>query len=57
VLAEIPDQRPSSIETNVLPALLPRGVFGFLSDAPLYDIGTPERLARFQSLTVVLPNH
>ena len=57
VLAEIPDQRPSSIETNVLPALLPRGVFGFLSNAPLYDIGTPERLARFQSLTTVFTNH
>ena len=47
VLKEIPDHRLSSIETEVLPALLPRGVCGFVSDAALYDIGTPERLVEF----------
>lgn len=47
VLTEIPEQRPVSIELHVLPALLSRGVFGFVSDAPLYDIGTPERLVTF----------
>ncbi len=47
VLAEIPERRPLSIESDVLPGLLPRGVFGFVSDAPLYDIGTPERLGAF----------
>lgn len=47
VLTEIPERRPLSIELHVLPELLPRGVFGLVSDAPLYDIGTPERLVRF----------
>lgn len=47
VLKEIPDHRLSSIERDVLPALLPRGVYGFVSAAALYDIGTPERLAEF----------
>ncbi len=49
VLKEIPDHRLSSIERDVLPALLPRGVYGFVSAAALYDIGTPERLAEFAS--------
>lgn len=49
VLKEIPDHRLSSIERDVLPTLLPRGVYGFVSDAALYDIGTPERLAEFAS--------
>ncbi len=49
LLDQIPDHRPSSIETDLLPSLLPQGVFGFVSDAPLYDIGTPERLAGFQA--------
>ncbi len=47
VLTEIPERRPVSIELDMLPGLLPRGVFGFVSDAPLYDIGTPERLVTF----------
>ena len=47
VLTEIAERRPLSIELDVLPALLSRGVFGFVSDAPLYDIGTPERLVTF----------
>lgn len=49
VLREIPERRPLSIELDVLPSLLFRGVFGFVSDAPLYDIGTPERLGTFAS--------
>lgn len=49
LLEDIPEDRPSSIETDLLPSLLPRGVVGFVSDAPLYDIGTPERLAGFRT--------
>lgn len=49
VLTEITERRPLSIELDVLPVLLSRGVFGFVSDAPLYDIGTPERLGTFAS--------
>ncbi len=47
VLGEIPEHRPSSIETDLLPALLSKRVFGFVSNLPLYDIGTPKRLAEF----------
>ncbi len=49
LLRDIPEGRPYSIETELLPALLTRGVFGFTSAAPLYDIGTPERLAGFRA--------
>lgn len=49
VLREIPERQPVSLEMDVLPALLPRGVFGFVCDTSLYDIGTPERLGAFVS--------
>ena len=49
LLEDIPEGCPYAIETDLLPALLPRGVFGFASAAPLYDIGTPERLAGFRA--------
>lgn len=48
LLDRIPDDRPCSLETDLLPSLLPEGVFGFVSEAPLFDIGTPERLAGFR---------
>lgn len=51
LLDRIPGDRPCSLETEVLPSVLPRGVFGFVTDAPLYDIGTPERLAGFRFST------
>lgn len=47
LLEQLPATRPYSIETDWLPTLLPRGVYGFACRAPLHDIGTPERLARF----------
>ena len=48
VLSRIPAEHPSSIETDLLPALLPQGLYGFVTDAPLFDIGTPERLTQFR---------
>lgn len=47
-LALIPPFRPCSLETDWLPLLIPMGIYGFASGAPLYDIGTPDRLRRFQ---------
>jgi NDP-sugar pyrophosphorylase family protein len=51
LLDRIPGDRPCSLETDVLPSILSRGVFGFVTDASLYDIGTPERLAGFRLFT------
>jgi NDP-sugar pyrophosphorylase family protein len=48
LVERLPAHLPCSIETDLLPSLLSRGVFGFFSDAPLYDIGTPERLEGFR---------
>ncbi len=41
--------RPCSLEMDWLPTLIPLGVYGLVSQRPLYDIGTPERLAEFQA--------
>lgn len=45
-LEQIPSNRPSSLEKDFFPALLQQGVLGFRCKGDLYDIGTPERLAR-----------
>lgn len=47
-LALIPRFRPCSLETEWLPRLIPIGVYGFASGAPLYDIGTPDRLGQIR---------
>lgn len=44
----LPAHRPCSIETDLFPRLLEQGVYGFVCDRPLYDIGTPERLEQFR---------
>jgi NDP-sugar pyrophosphorylase family protein len=49
-IASIPASQPYSLEADWLPTLLPLGVYGFVSQAPLYDIGTPERLAEFRAI-------
>ncbi len=49
LMEHCPAQRPCSLEADVLPALLSRGIFGFVSNTPLYDIGTPERLESFRA--------
>lgn len=49
-LAAIPAGRPCSIEKELFPALLDRGVYGHETTEPLYDIGTPERLEEFRRI-------
>lgn len=50
VLEEIPNGRPVSFEREVVPGLLPRGVYGFRSYGFWEDAGTPDRLLRAQRL-------
>lgn len=47
-LAALPEG-PSSLEKDALPRLVPEGVWAWRTDAPLWDIGTPERLAAFRA--------
>ena len=48
-LREVPIDRPVSLERDLLPAWIARGITAFPVDGPLVDIGTPERLAAAQS--------
>jgi mannose-1-phosphate guanylyltransferase len=50
VLEEIPRGRPVSFETEIVPGLLPRKIFGFRSRGFWEDAGTPPRLLRAQRL-------
>ncbi|MBI3565446.1 MAG: NTP transferase domain-containing protein [Elusimicrobia bacterium] len=45
----IPDGRAVSIETETFPALIGKGLYAFPTEAPVYDIGTPERLEGFRA--------
>lgn len=47
-LERIPDSTPVSLEVDIFPAHVGRGMFAYISDAPLYDIGTPARLEAFR---------
>lgn len=49
VIELVPASGPCSLETDWLPTLIPLGVSGFVCQGPLYDIGTPDRLATFQA--------
>ena len=49
VLDAIPEGRASSLEREVLPSLLGRGVYAYAASQPLHDIGTPDRLKAFQA--------
>jgi len=49
ILRSIPDG-PSSLEKDVFPAFLKRGVFALEQDGIFIDIGTPEDYARAQAL-------
>ena len=42
VAVDLPEAVPLSLERDVLPGLIGHGLFGFVSDAPFIDIGTPE---------------
>ena len=49
LLAEIPVNRPVSLESEVFPNWIGRGLYGFQSEARFMDIGTPEAYAGAQS--------
>jgi len=51
VIELVPAIWPCSLEIDWLPTLIPLGVYGFVSRKPLYDIGTPERLAEFRAVS------
>ncbi len=48
-LEEIPANRPVSLEKEIFPAWIGRGLYGFRSEARFMDIGTPEAYAGAQS--------
>ena len=48
VLEKIPAGRMVSLEAEIFPALLAAGLYGLPVNAPLHDIGTPERLEAFR---------
>ena len=50
VLDLIPPGQAVSLEQDLLPGLLGSGAYGYVSRQPLYDIGTPERLAAYAGL-------
>ena len=43
-----PEKDSWSLERDLLPQLVAQGLYGFVTASPLYDIGTPERLAHFR---------
>jgi len=45
VIAEIPDQGPVSLEREVFPSWIGRGLYGCLSEGRFLDIGTPASYA------------
>jgi NDP-sugar pyrophosphorylase family protein len=49
VLDEIPAGRPVSLEREVFPALVGRGLYGLARDGYFVDIGIPETLARVRA--------
>ena len=49
LLAEIPANRAVSLEREVFPNWIGRGLYGFQSEARFMDIGTPEAYASAQS--------
>jgi NDP-sugar pyrophosphorylase family protein len=48
-LDEIPRHRAVSLEREVFPTCIGRGLYGFQSESRFVDIGTPESYARAQS--------
>lgn len=45
-----PSHSPWSLERDLLPKLVTQGFYGFVTASALYDIGTPDRLARFRDV-------
>lgn len=50
VWSGIPQGRPCSLEKEIFPSLLGKGLRGWAAPAELFDIGTPERLETFRRL-------
>jgi NDP-sugar pyrophosphorylase family protein len=48
VLEKIPQGTPFSLERDLFPALIPGGIYAYLTENTVHDIGTPERLADFR---------
>lgn len=48
VESAFPLHSPWSLERDLLPRLIAQSFYGFVTANPLYDIGTPERLAHFR---------
>lgn len=46
----IPDSAPCSLERDIFPQLTDGRLYGYACEVPLYDIGTPARLAAFEAL-------
>jgi NDP-sugar pyrophosphorylase family protein len=46
----IPDSVPCSLEREVFPRLCGNGLFAFVVNMPVYDIGTPDRLAEVDAM-------
>lgn len=44
ILKEIPSDEKQSLEYDVFPKILNQGVYGYVTEKKLLDIGTPERL-------------
>lgn len=53
----IPDALPCSLERDFFPPLVDGRLYGFACDVPLYDIGTPARLAAFEALDKETTEH
>ena len=47
---QFPESLPSSLERDVFPQLTNGGLHSYVCRAPLFDIGTPARLAEFRAL-------
>ena len=43
---ELPESSPLSLEREVFPGLVGRGLYSYATEGPLVDIGTPERYVR-----------
>jgi NDP-sugar pyrophosphorylase family protein len=48
-LEALPADRAVSLETEVFPALIGRGLYGVVAQGPFLDIGTPESYAMAES--------
>jgi NDP-sugar pyrophosphorylase family protein len=50
ILDMIPPVKPCSLERDFFPRLAPSQFKAYITEAPVYDIGTPRRLEEFRSL-------